>query len=109
LIRVDLQEYIADPQRHALRIRDNDFDLPHVADHRPTPYMAQRTLSTAGCRALFARARRLPHNAGPVTFAIVVDGVPGCTDLLTGRRYVPMLRHGEAEQVRPVRSGARTA
>jgi hypothetical protein len=35
LIRVDLQEYIADAQRHALRMRDNDFALPHVLDHRP--------------------------------------------------------------------------
>jgi hypothetical protein len=30
LIRVDLQKHIADAQRHALRMPDNDFDLPHA-------------------------------------------------------------------------------
>jgi hypothetical protein len=41
LIRVDLQEHVADAQRHALRVRDNDFDLPHVVDHRRRPPTAQ--------------------------------------------------------------------
>jgi len=44
LIRVDLQEHIADAQGHALRMRDNDFDLPHVADHRRRPPTAQENI-----------------------------------------------------------------
>jgi hypothetical protein len=32
-IRVDLQEDIADPQRGALRMGDDDFDLLHGVDH----------------------------------------------------------------------------
>ena len=41
LICVDLQEHIADAQRHALRMRDNDLDLPHVFNHRPRAPTAQ--------------------------------------------------------------------
>ena len=48
LIRVDLQEQIADAQRHALRMRDDDFDFPHVVDDRTMSRAAQRILSTAG-------------------------------------------------------------
>ena len=41
LIGVDLQEHIANAQRHALRMLDNDFDLRHVVDHRSKPPTAQ--------------------------------------------------------------------
>src|SRR6202011_3622260 len=60
LICVDLQEHIADAQPHALRTRGNDFDLPHVVDHRPRPPTAQRILSTAGRRVLLARRGGCP-------------------------------------------------
>ena len=60
MIRVDLQEHIADVSVKRSECVYNDFDLPHVVDHRPRPPTAQRILSTAGRRALLARARRLP-------------------------------------------------
>jgi hypothetical protein len=74
LIRVDLQEHVADAQRHALRVRDNDFDLPHVVDHRRRPPMAQRILSAADCRVLLARARRLGEPATPAVVCVMGAG-----------------------------------
>jgi hypothetical protein len=70
LIRVDLQEHVAD----ALRVRDNDFDLPHVVDHRRRPPTAQRILSTADCRVLLARARRLGEPATPAVVCVMGAG-----------------------------------
>jgi len=74
LIRAGLQEHVADAQRHALRVCDNDFYLPHVVDHRRRPPTAQRILSTADCRALLARARRLGEPATPAVVCVTGAG-----------------------------------
>src|SRR5882672_3603425 len=77
LIRIDLQEHVADAQRHALRMRDDDFDLLQLARARK---FREPAMSAVVCVMGAGEERRTVDLYAPSAPALLY-GLRGCCAL----------------------------